>query len=203
MLGLRAAFWILVLPGLAAGGGGGQTPGERCAASIGEGPSQPGAERIAWARDRKLTWTDFKARTPATAVEESGSCVGFDVSWECEDLKLVLDVKAVFDPAQSWVRADSADAVLLRHEQMHFDLTEVSARRLRKQFTLTKDPCKDPQVVRRVLDGMVIDMYREWGLTQKKYDEETRHGTEAGRQEAWEQDIRQILEELKDFEPER
>jgi hypothetical protein len=56
-------------------------------------------------------------------------------------------VVAAFRPDHSWVRpeilkrpADSARA--LRHEQTHFDLTEVHARRLRRYFMELVAPCK-------------------------------------------------------------
>jgi hypothetical protein len=199
---LCAAFCVLMLPGTAAAGGG-QTSDKLCAAAIGEGRGQPDAERIAWAGDRKLAWTDFKATAPAAAVEASGSCVGFDVSWECTDEGLTFAATAVFDPARSWVRAGSGDDALLRHEQTHFDLTELSARGLRKRFTQLKDPCKDPSSVRRILDGATIEMYNEWGQAHRKYDEETGRGTEAGRQRVWDQRVHQELEDLKEFAPGR
>ena len=130
-LRLCIVLCVLSLPAEAAS----QTPQELCASSLGEGRSQDGSARIAWARDRSLTWTDFQAKAPAQAVEAAGSCVGFGVSWECVDAGITFVVKAAFDPAQSWVRAGSETDALLRHEQTHFDLTELFARRLRKQFT--------------------------------------------------------------------
>jgi hypothetical protein len=204
ILALWAAFCTLIPPGRAAGGWGGQSPDERCAASVGEGRSDPDAERIAWARDGRLAWTDFTGKAPAASAEASGSCVGFDVSWECtEDATLTFAVRAVFDRSQSWVRAGSEDNALLDHEQRHFDLTEVFARRLRKRFTELKDSCKNPQGVRQILDAATIDMYREWGLANKKYDEETGRGTEARGQRAWDLRIREELDALKGFEPGR
>ena len=198
-LRLCIVLCVLSLPAEAAS----QTPQELCASSLGEGRSQDGSARIAWARDRSLTWTDFQAKAPAQAVEAAGSCVGFDVSWECADAGITFVVKAAFDPAQSWVRAGSETDALLRHEQTHFDLTELFARRLRKQFTQLKDPCKDPQGARRIIDGAVIDMYRGWGQAQKSYDEETGQGTEASSQRAWDQRTQQELDALKEFEPGR
>ena len=159
--------------------------------------------RREWARGRPLTWADFRGPTPGGTAAASGSCVGFDVSWECEDVTLVFDVRAVFDPTQSWVRAGSTEDALLNHERRHFDLTELFARRLRKQFTGLMDPCKDPPLARRVVDGAVIDMYRDWGEAQKQYDADTGGGTEAVRQKAWDRKIEQALDGLRELEPER
>jgi hypothetical protein len=159
--------------------------------------------RLEWAPGRQLTWADFRGPTPGGTAAGSGSCVGFEVSWECESVTLVFDVRAVFDPTQSWVRAGSADDALLNHERRHFDLTELFARRLRKQFTGLTDPCKDPPSARRVVDGVVIDMYGDWGAAQKQYDADTGGGTEGVRQKAWDLKIEKALDGLREFEPER
>ena len=197
-LRLCLVLCVLSVPAEAAS----QTPQELCAASLGGGRND-GSARIAWARDRRLAWTDFKAKAPAQAGEAAGSCVGFNVSWECADAGITFVVQAAFDPDQSWVRAGSENDALLHHEQTHFDLTELFARRLRKEFTQLKDPCKDPQGARRLVDGAVIDMYRGWGQTQKTYDQETGQGTEARSQRTWDQRTQQELDALEEFEPGR
>ena len=45
--------------------------------------------------------------------------------------------QATFDPNTSWVRnPKTASEALLRHEQLHFDITEVYARLMRQKLAL-------------------------------------------------------------------
>jgi hypothetical protein len=172
---------------------------DACAAAIGERSAHDDAGRVVWTRDRRLAWSDFQGNAPARAAEGAGSCVGFSVSWECPAGELRFGIMATFDPGASWVERGAESPLLLRHEQLHFDLTELFARRLRKQFTDLRDPCQNPGDARQVLDGAVVGAYREWQEAQRRYDAETRRGTDAAVQGGWERRTRRELEDLEAF----
>jgi len=84
----------------------------------------------------------------------------------------------------------------LRHEQTHFDLTEVFTRRLRKSFSDLYQPCLR---VDRDLDGLAAQMLKAEKDEQQRYDNETRHGLVTAAQDAWDQRVKQDLETLKAF----
>ena len=179
---------------------------------------------IVWSPERKLTKGDFQGRVPAQAVNSSMSWLHIDASWECVVGELTASAQATFDPSRSWWRttygnvwgnagerttAERAqararrnvmmfDAQLLEHEQLHFDLTELAARKIRKRFEEDfKDACLDPGGTEPI-QAMVADADRELQEEQARYDRETNHGVNLRVQDKW---ARRIRSQLKDAPP--
>jgi hypothetical protein len=156
-------------------------------------------QRIEWTRDRKLQWRDFAMKAPAGSSDDCHSWVGFDTAWTCDRSGFVFHVRTSFNPSQSWVRPGSQDDSLLRHEQMHFDLTELAARQLRKGLGGLDDPCRS-SVTMDEIDRVIATQRQSWEQEQKLYDRETANGTNENRQRYWDQTTQRRLDELKGFE---
>jgi hypothetical protein len=146
------------------------------------------------------------------------SAISIDASWECQAGALVASARATFEPSRSWwrnsqgsvwtgvaERASSSqaqqearrnvmrrDLQLLEHEQLHFDIAEVTARKITTRFAQFKDACSEPGGTDRIHD-MVVLADRELQEEQQRYDRETAHGTNARAQEQWKQKIRKAL----------
>jgi hypothetical protein len=173
---------------------------------------------IEWSPERKLTKADFQGRTPPQAVNASLSYLHIEASWECVVGDLFATARATFDPSRSWWRtmygnvwgsaADRTsasrtqaqarrnvmvlDAQLLEHEQLHFDLAELAARRIRKRFEGFKDACAEPGGAEPI-QAMVLEIDRELQEEQSRYDRETSHGANARAQDQWKRRIRALL----------
>jgi Bacterial protein of unknown function (DUF922) len=174
---------------------------------------------IEWSGERRLAKEDFKGRVPASASRASLSSLNIDVSWQCQGSRLVANARATFDPGRSWwlsaqgniwegvgertsgvsrshldVRrsAQLRDMQLLEHEQLHFDLTEIAVRKIRKRFEDLKGACADPAGPVE-LQPFVAEIDRELQEEQRRYDRETDHGTNAAAQEHWKRTIRPQL----------
>jgi predicted secreted Zn-dependent protease len=93
------------------------------------------------------------------------------------------------------VRPGAEDDALLRHEQTHFDLTELAARRLRKHLAELRDPCIDTATPREI-DRVIAEHGQQWEQEQKLYDRQTGHGTNAARQQFWDRQTREQLDAL-------
>jgi hypothetical protein len=174
-------------------------------------PGTPAAV-IGWSDTRKLAVNDFKGKSPARATEASLSLVAIDALWECADGKGTSRARAVFDPARSWWRepdgnlwqsVDDASLLaprddngrgLLAHEQLHFDLTELWARKMREKFEGLPAVCKTPGGA-PAFEKAIADMERDWQKEQKQYDQETDHGLNAVTQRAWERRAQKALKE--------
>jgi Bacterial protein of unknown function (DUF922) len=157
---------------------------------------------IEWSADRPLTIRDFKGKAPARATAASLSSVAIEASWECDGGRGTWRARAVFDPAWSWWREinqniwQSGDAPslmapkddggrgLLAHEQVHFDLTEIWAGRIRAALASLESACRTPGGS-RTIEQSVADLQRGWQDEQKKYDQDTDHGLDAARQRDW------------------
>ena len=117
----------------------------------------------------------------------------------CRDFVFSATVQATFDPAASWIRdPKTITAALLRHEQAHFDLTEVYARRLRQKLLVfqAKANCNKLQPA---FDNLTKPVYDEWNRQQNRYDAETNHGLNAPKQAYWELQTKLQLEQLRTF----
>jgi hypothetical protein len=181
------------------------------AAGLAQGP-------IEWSSVRRLTKADFKGRVPAAAPTASMSTINLDASWECKGGALIASVRATFDPARSWWRSAQGgvwgtpgeqtsstqiqqnarssslvnDMQLLEHEQIHFDIAEAAARKIRARFAGLKSACADPSDTAD-LRLAVGDAERELQEEQARYDRETSHGTNARAQEQWKRRIAALL----------
>jgi predicted secreted Zn-dependent protease len=80
--------------------------------------------------------------------------------------------------------ADSARA--LRHEQTHFDLTEVHARRLRRYFVELMAPCR---MSTKDLEAEAAQIGKDEKAAQAQYDAETDNGRALAQQARWEKDV--------------
>jgi hypothetical protein len=89
--------------------------------------------RIPWSEQRKLTVKDFKADTvnrPRRAATSSYNKLYFDNP--SPFLKSTLRIEAVFDCRSSYFKEGYNNKYVLEHEQLHFDITELFARKLTK-----------------------------------------------------------------------
>ncbi|HEX8427135.1 DUF922 domain-containing protein [Hymenobacter sp.] len=157
----------------------------------------PTKESIPWSTQRPLTWSDFKSKpTPADrlAALTSGN---IDVQVGCTDFVFSSSVKAVFLPKESWVRdASKASPELLRHEQLHFDITELHARMLRQKLTLVKLNC---QHLNPAFSNLTKAAFSAWQREEARYDQETNHGLNAEKQKFWEAQVQVRLAQLVAF----
>ena len=160
------------------------------------------AALIEWSATRSLTIRDFKGKIPGRASEASRSWVAIEASWECESGQGSSRARAVFDPSRSWWREpvqslwqgndapsllapkDDGGRGLLLHEQLHFDLTEIWARRIRELLLALPAACKTPGGS-HAFERTIGEMERDWQDEQARYDKETANGMDAGRQKAW------------------
>jgi len=104
-------------------------------------------------------------------------------------------VIAGFRPRQSWVKAivlnDSTQRrTILLHEQTHFDLAEVHARRMRQAFGDLARPCAKTDAE---LSGLAQRLAQEEKAEQRRYDAETDHGLLVDQQAAWTRNVARRL----------
>ena len=98
--------------------------------------SQEEQEKIKWQANRHLTWNDFKAAPDTTLSYSANTNSGISYSWNYSTATgvpvLEHEVFTNFYPNRSWVQDDIHDEeYLLGHEQLHFDISELHARKLR------------------------------------------------------------------------
>jgi hypothetical protein len=169
----------------------------------GQGPatSQPAkpaaAAPIPWSATRRLTVADFLGRPNTPLAASTSSDIKANIG--CTDFVFNGSAQATFDPNTSWFRDPKhATEALLRHEQLHFDITEIYARKLRQKMVAFKQTA-DCGKLQPAFNNLTKSVYTEWGREEARYDQQSNHGLNAAQQAAWEQQVQQRLEQLKEY----
>ena len=192
----RAAWFVILLAAAGCAAATVRPPAAPRAADSGSGP-----EHIAWSAARRLTWADFQGPAPGDTIEAARTVYLLSAESRCRGQEFQFSVAALFIPLQSWVKPNvltDADARVrvLSHEQTHFDLTELYARRMRRYFAELYNPCGlNDDGVRTSVDRFV----REEADAQARYDKETRYGLDTVRQHRWNGEVTDMLAALDKF----
>ena len=157
-------------------------------------------DSILWNENYKFTWEDFKAepraQVDAVALTVSGISFSYSLSQNNDgDYQYETFVEAHFYPEKSWYKPEVSNGHILLHEQLHFDLTELYARKLRKRIAETKFS----ENIRAELNQLNDDINKELEMAQNKYDLETNHSINIEAQKQWEDFITSELKKLEAF----
>jgi hypothetical protein len=157
---------------------------------------------LPWAAARPLVWADFRGTAPSGGTEGAQTAYGLFYGLRCSRDVFQFQVTTGFLPGESWVKPSvlaSADESrrTLAHEQTHFDLSEVYARRMRRYFADLFRPCDQPLDRWRAVAEKFVD---DESSAQDRYDDETRNGLIPERQRTWTADVAEQLRALGQFE---
>lgn len=137
-------------------------------------------EFIPWTYDRLLTWNDFKSppRTGTDAVASTSTTLG--LSYILRNGQVEYEITCNFSKKRSWglIKTD----YILAHEQAHFDITELFARKLHQQLQAYKPNRKTFQ---KDINTIYENVVKAKEAFQKLYDGETDHSRKKVRQEEW------------------
>jgi len=150
-------------------------------------------DSIVWRADRPLTWEDYKGRPDTNTRVASTTNSGFVRTWEAKGYTLRTVMVTTFYPCLSWSK-NKASARLLRHEQIHFDITEYFKRLYYKRIAeATYSPATLPGLMKSIYQNILTESQ----AMQQEYDLQTTHSLNAEQQAAWEQKVAGLLASLK------
>lgn len=154
--------------------------------------------KILW-NERPLSWRDFKAAPAPESEYHASTNSGLSYSWSArfkgEEIQLAYTVAAYFYPESSWVSEKNEG--LLAHEQLHFDISELHARLLRKK--LEEFQPKGEKDLKAALRDLYEGIEAERKQMQEQYDLETRHSENSEAQALWEKKVALALQELEKY----
>jgi hypothetical protein len=150
---------------------------------------------ILWSKDRSLTWADFKGGVVQTSKDQKATTCS-QITMTPDNINKIRDsvkyiISAQMVKNKSWKIKASTTDYLLKHEQLHFDITELYIRILRKAIseTLFKKKTFSDQI-----ENLYKKCIKSWEAEQKKYDKETNHSINELKQEEWNKKIAYDLE---------
>lgn len=155
---------------------------------------------IIWHRDRRLKIRDFKgaidnrpgiAATNSTFRYSGKSNAGINKP-------ITLQVETVFDTKLSYFKADEDSLFVLSHEQLHFDISEMYARKFVKRV---RDEIRLNADLESKLGKIYSEIILELQVEHDRYDTEVY--SDSTKQSAWNRIIKERLEQLSEFEQKR
>lgn len=151
-------------------------------------------ELIEWKNSKKLSWSDYKGKVDAGSPAAASTATYLSIEYNVDRTGLTYKITCSFSKNKSWTR-DKTDHILA-HEQGHFDIAEIFARKLNKkmqEYRLNTRTMKDD------LKKIYQDAMDEKEKMQNDYDEETNHSIFKDKQAEWLKKIEQLLEEYKNY----
>lgn len=152
---------------------------------------------IAWSEEQHLTWNDFQgihdAKSPFAASTHTSIVFSYNIKIEDEKRTLSTQVNAYFYPEMSWYNPKEVNDHILKHEQAHFNITEIHARKLRKAFSkyrVTKNYKKE-------VIAIFTKISDERQQMQTRFDKETNHSIHKEHEKSWQNYIQEELKKLE------
>ena len=158
-------------------------------------PTACAAPQIDWSPGRRLRIRDFRSpeRVPGLSAE-ANTGIGARSSGEPGGQRFRITVTSFFDPCGSWMREGERNDYTLAHEQLHFDITELHARKLAARYVAEVG---DHASFMRVHSQFYEDAWAAARAMQVEYDSEVYGDREA--QARWGREVAAALAEYEAY----
>lgn len=159
------------------------------------------SQKIIWKEDQKLTWNDFKS-----SVNRKGNkdVVAYThCGWEYSVVTssnptapVKIEIETIFNKDKSWKDARRINDYVLLHEQKHFDIAEIFARKLRKEVVENIKTSADYYKNFKTIYSRISNEYRDFQIA---YDRDTQNGMDKEKQAQYNTSISEALENLNSY----
>lgn len=166
-----------------------------CALPLCSSSQERKEDLIYWKEELRLKWDDYKGEPGpgADAAASTATYLGIEYNFDSNN-KLGYKITCSFSKTKSWVRNPSDH--ILSHEQGHFDIAEIFARKLNKQM---KFYTFNPATYQADLKKIYVSILEEKETMQNGYDFETNHSINKEKQAEWLKKINVLLKEYNAF----
>ena len=152
------------------------------------------ANLIEWSPDRKLTWKDFKAMPDKNSTNAALTSSSINIEFGYSNSALKYNIKCRFDQNLSWGRIKND--YILSHEQGHFDIAEIHARKLNKLLKAYKF---NNRTISKDVNKIYDTVMKEHHAFQSQYDLETNYSRDPAQQNVWKDKIEEKLQDLEEY----
>lgn len=159
------------------------------------------ADSLCWDEQLRLEWSDFKGKPDTTVITYLGvkataqtfAYVTAKGYWR--DGLPDFRVFNRFIRSLSWT-IDTTKGHEIIHEQLHFDIAELYARKMRSGISeFRKKKISEINVYTEFINKTLVDLHER----NIQYDIQTGHGVVPLRQKEWEMKIKDELSKLREF----
>ncbi len=156
--------------------------------------------KFSYTERSELAWSDFRGRPHSTSHFDASVNTGITYQWsygkDKGDIELDYQVDSFCYPSLSWVKRGQMSDYLLSHEQLHFDISELHARIMRKrlkEYDAGGNIRRDLNKMYKLVERMRINM-------QERYDEETEHSKNKEAQAKWQKKVETLMWFYREYE---
>jgi hypothetical protein len=160
-----------------------------------EQPENKDWEYIRYDKHPILEWSDFKSPVDIFSPYDAAASSGTHFDYTYVDGRIEFEAYTIFERYGSWSRVKSDADELLQHEQLHFDISELHTRMLKKELS---EYFFTDQYEQEINDIYYRNRY-EKDVMQDLYDTETNHSTIRAEQERWNVYVKKRLTELEAY----
>lgn len=158
-------------------------------------------DKIVFSKNSVLQIEDFTGRPDDLSDGAAATYSGFTVSYEMNNKAgptiATVDVTPFMQRSQSWMKKEGKSPYVLRHEQIHFNITGYLTCQFIKAvetFPFTQENFKTEM---NQLQKKYVTIISN---TQHLYDDETQHGQDIAKQKEWDNKIEQELKAVTCYE---
>jgi len=176
---------------------------------------------IVWTAEARLRFEDFQGTADPAVSPERVAMTAASLSWgygyalergngRCFYRITNIDVEAIFNRQDSWIRPGHETHRVLEHEQGHFDITQLFKLKLEaltRELIGVRRACEGASVeeasdftereARRAVSAVADKIWSEHVAAQETYDDQTHHGTVPDIQAEWLEAIGRGVDEGK------
>jgi len=145
-------------------------------------------EFIEWSPAKRLSWEDYLAKPASSSDAAAITSTALGLEYHVRNNVLTYKITCRFSKTRSWGKYKTE--YILLHEQGHFDITEIYARKLDEAI---RDYNFNPKKFKTDLDQIYKDIMEEKEDVQNQYDLETDFSRNQEKQADW---IKKIQKEL-------
>jgi hypothetical protein len=153
-------------------------------------PTEDENEVIPWRPERRLGWDDFLCTPQKQGDAVASTSTSLGISYQVKDGELTYHISCHFSKKKSWglLKTD----YILAHEQVHFDITEIHARKLYQALAAYQ---LNPETFKKDIAAIYEQIVKEKEEMQEAYDGETDHSRRKSIQYAWFDKVDALLTE--------
>ena len=146
-------------------------------------------DTIHWRPSYKLKWADYQGKPDSISKHMAITSYFLTYNYSLTDTSFRFNVFCYFEKKTSW-KKKNVDNLLLQHEQGHFDIGQLFARKLKKTFTSYK-PIRE--TIDKDLKNIFDEINKERALMDSQYDKETNFSRNKENQRLWADKIKFLL----------
>ena len=148
---------------------------------------------VEWSPAKRLTWDDYLAKPSSSSDAAAITSTALGLEYHVRNNAITYKITCKFSKTRSWGKYKTD--YILEHEQGHFDITEIFARKLENAL---REYDFNPKKFKSDLDQIYGEIMGKKEELQNQYDVETDYSRNKEKQAEW---LKKIQRELLRYTP--